>query len=58
MFFLFNVTTKNCLVALKSQVQSSFGSHDVFDDEFRGGVSSWKVVYRLDHLAIGDVFVL
>ena len=40
------------------QFQTSLGFHDVFDDEFRGGVSSREVVYRLDHLLVGGPFIL
>ena len=39
-------------------MQTSFGSHDVFDDEFRGGVASRETVDGLDHLAIGNPLVL
>ena len=40
------------------QFQTSLGSHDVLDDEFRGGVSSREVVYGLDHLLVGGPFIL
>ena len=40
------------------QFQTSLGFHDVFDDEFGGGVSSREVVYRLDHLLVGGPFIL
>ena len=33
-------------------------THDVLDDEFRGGVSSREVVYRLDHLLVRNPFIL
>ena len=40
------------------QMQTSLGSHDVLDDEFRGGVSSREGVYGFDHLSIRFPLVL
>ena len=40
------------------QFQTSLGFHDVFHNEFGGGVSSREVVYRLDHLLVGGPFIL
>ena len=56
---LFNVKKiKREIDLLLLQFQTSLGFHDVFDDEFRGGISSREVIYGFDHLLVRNPFIL